>query len=69
MTFHTNTQIKHTHGCLGVAASVDLVHNELRMRTLFLQTKMVVDRKPMVIGCCSLASMLLLELIDSGGIN
>ena len=31
---------------------VDLVHNEFRMRTLFLQTKMVVGRKRMVLGCC-----------------
>ena len=45
MTFHTKTQIKHTLACLDVAATVDLVHNEFRMRTLFLQTKMVVGRK------------------------
>ena len=32
---------------------VDLVHNEFRMRTLFLQTKMVVSRKRMVLGFCS----------------
>ena len=32
---------------------IDLVHNEFRMRTLFLQTKIVVGRKRMVLGCCS----------------
>ena len=42
-----------THGFLAVAATVDLVHNEFCMRNLFLQTKMVVGRKGIVIGCCS----------------
>ena len=40
-----------SHGCLGVATTVDLVHNEFCMRNLFLQTKMVVGHKCMVLGC------------------